>query len=160
MRTTISRQRPSAGAPGQPDVADEAAGDKRPLRPAAKALVAHQAFLAACGLGGDLYLATNPLAAMPMHYLEGTWFHTWRWPGLALVFFVGVCPALAAGAALRRMPVALIGHFCVGIGLVPWIVLEATWVVVSPPLQIVMGLVGITIFALGTYEVVRHEPAT
>ena len=45
---------------------------------------------------------------MPLRYLEGTWFHTWRWPGLALLFFVGVCPALAAVAALRRRPEAIV----------------------------------------------------
>ena len=93
-------------------------------------------------------MATHPLNSMPMRYLEGTWFHTWRWPGVALFFFVGICPAVVAAATLRRMPVATLGHLCVGVGLVTWILLEVAWVVVSPPLQITVGLIGLAIVIL------------
>ena len=130
------------------------------MRATERALVALEGFLSLCGLGGGVYLATHPLSAMPIQYLGGTWFHTWRWSGLALTFFVGICPAVAAVAALRRMQVALIGHLCVGIGLVSWIILEVAWIVVSPLLQIVMGLVGLAILALSLHELIRHEPAT
>ena len=133
---------------------------RRPLRAAERAIVSLEGFLALCGVGGGIYLAANPMDAMPLRYLEGTWFHTWRVPGLALFFFVGICPALVAGAALRRMAVARIGHLGVGIGVVSWIVLEAAWVVVSPPLQTVMGLVGLAILALALRDLARQDPGT
>ncbi len=135
-----------------------AAPSTRPLRGPEKALVALETFLSVCGLGGGLYLATHPSTAMPLRYLDGTWFHTWRWPGLALFFFVGICPALAAGAALRRMPIASLGHLAVGVGLMAWILLEAAWVVVAPGLQIVFGLLGLAVLALGVYDLVRRDP--
>ena len=124
-----------------------------------RTLVALETFLSVCGLGGGIFMATHELTMMPLRYLDGTWFHTWRWPGLALFFFVGVGPALVAGAALRRAPAALTGHFCVGAGLVAWIVLEAAWVVVSPPLQILMGLVGVAIVVLAVGERRRRAAA-
>ena len=142
----------SAGPLSEPESPNRS--EKRPLRASEKALIALESLVSACGLGGGLYLASRPLTAMPLRFLDSTWFHTWRWPGLALLFFVGVCPALAAGAALRRMPVALIGHLGVGIGLIAWIVVEAAWIVVSPPLQIAMGLIGVCILGLGISELV------
>ncbi|HUZ20487.1 MAG TPA: hypothetical protein VMU75_07965 [Acidimicrobiales bacterium] len=122
------------------------------LRPAQRLLVALEGLMAACGLAGGAYLATHATSAMPMRYLEGTWFHTWRWPGIALFFFVGVCPALVALAAFLRLRVARAGHVCVGIGLLAWILLEAAWVVVSPALQIAVGAIGAAILVLGLRE--------
>jgi hypothetical protein len=120
-----------------------------------RVLVGLESFISLCGLGGGIYLATRPLSAMPLTYLAGTGFDTWRWPGLALFLFVGVCPAMVVAATLRRMPVAKLGHVCVGIGLVAWILLEAAWVVVSPPMQVAIGLIGIAIFVLAVHEIAR-----
>ena len=127
----------------RPDPTRDPIGPKRRLRRTEKALVVLEIFISICGLGGGAYMATHPLTTMPLRYLEGTWFHTWRWPGVALFFFVGICPAVVAAATLRRMPVATLGHLCVGAGLVTWILLEAAWIVVSPPLQITVGLIGL-----------------
>ena len=140
-----------------PDLAPPEGGDadRRPLRPAERVLIALEGFMAVCGLAGGLYMASHPTTTMPLRYLDGTWFHTWRWPGVALAFFVGVCPAVVAGATWRRRPAATIGHVAVGLGLVAWILLEAAWVVVSPALQITVGLVGVVILVLGTREWVR-----
>ena len=131
---------------------------RRPLRRRERTLVALEGFISVCGLAGGLDLATRPRAAMPMRYLEGTWFHTWRWPGLALFFFVGVCPALVMVLTLRRAPVSTLGHLCVGAGLVAWIVLEAAWVVISPPLQIAVGIIGAATFILAVIEA-KHAGA-
>jgi hypothetical protein len=130
------------------------------LRPTQRALVLLELMLSACGLAGGVYLAVRPLDAMPVRYLEGTWFATWRWPGLALIFFVGICPALAAIAQMRHLPVALVGHLCVGTGTVAWILLEASWIVVSPPMQIFVGLVGAVILTLAVAEAVRRRGHT
>ena len=132
---------------------------RRPLRPAERVLVSLEALISLSGLAGGAYMATHPLTTMPLRYLEGTWFHTWRFPGLALAFFVGVCPAAVIAATVKRLPVAQLGHLCVGGGLLAWIVVEAAWVVVSAPLQIAVALVGLVILALAIAEL-RHGPRT
>jgi hypothetical protein len=128
---------------------------RRPLDGRERALVAMEGLVSVAGIAGGLYMALHPLTTMPMRYLEGTWFHTWRWPGLALFFFVGVCPALVVAATAFRRPVARVGHICVGVGLVAWILLEAAWVVVSLPLQLAFGLIGVVIAALALLELFR-----
>ena len=117
-----------------------------------KVLVGLEAFISLCGLGGGIYLATHPLTAMPVRYLDGTWFDTWRWPGAALVFFVGICPIVVIAAALQGRRLAAAGHVCVGLGLLTWIVLEAAWIVVSPGMQIAVATIGVVIFVLGIGE--------
>ncbi len=119
---------------------------------ATRALIALESAVAICGIAGGLFMATHPLTMMPLRYLEGTWFHTWRWPGVALLCFVGLAPALVVVATLLGRRAALVGHFAVGLGLVAWIVLEAVWVVVSPGLQIGFGLVGVVIVVLAAIE--------
>ena len=103
------------------------------LTPRQRVLVGLEGLISVCGLAGGAYMASHPTTVMSVGYLEGTWFHTWRWPGLALLFFVGVCPAVVAAATLLRSPAAKLGHLCVGAGLVAWILVEAAWIVVSPP---------------------------
>ncbi len=67
-----------------------------------------EGFVCLCGLGGGIYMVTHPTSVMSLEYLHGTWFHTWMWPGLALLFFVGLCPMLAIAATIdRRSIVAL-----------------------------------------------------
>ena len=107
-------------------------------------------------------MATHPLTTMLLCYLQGTWFRTWLWPGLALTFFVGVCPVLVIVATvLRRRPAAL-GHVCVGAGLIAWVALEAAWIVVSPVLQFAFATIGAVILTEGLFEWVssrRHQHA-
>lgn len=133
---------------------------RKALRTSQKVLVGLEGFVSLCGLGGGVYMVTHPVTMMSLHYLRGTWFHTWRWPGLALVFFVGVCPALLVVATVLGRPEAIIGHLCVGIGLVAWVALEATWVVSSPALQIAFGALGGLIVVLALVDVAHsdHEP--
>jgi len=138
-------------------------GDRVPARPTRKrALIGLELLIAVCGLGGGIYLSTHPTTALSLTYLHGTWFHSWQWPGLALMFFVGVCPLLVAVAALRGRRIASIGHLCVGVGLIAWVVLEAAWIVVSPGLQIVVGAIGALILVLGAPEWLPsdHGPRT
>src|ERR1035437_2445486 len=47
-------------------------------------LIGLESALSLCGLAGGLMLMTRPLTAMSLKYLNGTWFDTWRWPGVAL----------------------------------------------------------------------------
>ena len=139
---------------------ETASSPKRwPLRPAERVLVSLEVLISVSGLAGGAYMATHPLTTMPLRYLEGTWFHTWQWPGLALLFFVGVCPAAVAAATVKRLPVAKLGHLCVGVGLLVWILVEAAWVVVSAPLQIAVALIGLIILVLAIVEL-RDGPRT
>ncbi len=120
-----------------------------------RALVVLESFVSVCGFGGGTYLATHPRSAMPLKYLEGTWFDSWRWPGVALFFFVGVCPVLAVLATLQRRRVATTAHLLVGVGLVAWIVVEVLWMVVSPPLQITFASIGVVIVVLDVTQARR-----
>lgn len=115
-------------------------------------LVALESVVSVSGIAGGLFMATHPLTMMPLRYLEGTWFHTWRWPGIALLGFVGLAPALVVLATLVGHRYARLGHYAVGVGLVAWIVLEAAWVVVAPALQITFGLVGVAIVVLAAWD--------
>jgi hypothetical protein len=130
------------------------------LTPRQKVLVGLEVFVSLCGLGGGVYMATHPLTTMSLHYLQGTWFHTWRWPGLALALFVGVCPALVVGATVLGRREAAIGHLCVGVGLVAWVSLEAAWIVSSPGLQTAFGAIGGLIIVLALVDMVHadHDP--
>ena len=98
---------PTAGDRSPPiALAEPAIAAPHHLSPAKRALVAIETLVSVCGLAGGLYMATHATTAMPVRYLDATWFTTWRWPGVALFFFVGVCPALVVGATLLRMRVA------------------------------------------------------
>ena len=114
--------------------------------------MALEGFISISGTAGGVYMASHAVTVMPTTYLQGTWFHTWLWPGVALFFFVGVCPALVVAATLLRLRVAGIGHLCLGVGLVAWILLEAGWVVVAPGLQISVGAMGVIVLGLGRKE--------
>jgi len=136
-----------------PRVSGRRAGMRAPAGPIReRVLVGLEVFIALCGLGGGIYLATHPATAMPLSYLRGTWFQSWRWPGIALFFFVGLCPLLVAVATLQGRSIASVGHLCVGIGLISWVALEAAWIVVSPGLQIAVGAIGAVILVLGVRE--------
>jgi hypothetical protein len=131
---------------------------RRRLSATQRVLMFLEALVSVCALAGGAYMVTHASTVMSLDYLDGTWFHTWRWPGIALFFFIGVCPALVVVATLLRLRIAIIGHVSVGVGLVAWILLEAAWVVVSPGLQGTFGVIGLVIFVLGLREV-RRVPA-
>jgi hypothetical protein len=132
--------------------ASQGTGQKAVLGARQKALVGLEGFISVCGLAGGVYMATHPITTMPVRYLQGTWFHTWRWPGLALFFFVGICSALVLVATIESRRIAIVGHILVGVGLFAWAALETAWIVVSPVLQLLVGAVGTTILALGLGE--------
>lgn len=133
-----------------------AVAQRTELRRGERILIGLESFTALCGLAGGAYLMLFRLSAMPMSDLDGTWFHSWFWPGVALAFFVGLCPLVVAIATWHRLKIARIGHIVVGLGLVLWILLEVAWIAVSPPLQILVAAVGIGILALGIREL-RHD---
>ncbi|NNN00515.1 MAG: hypothetical protein HKL86_01625 [Acidimicrobiaceae bacterium] len=117
-----------------------------------RTLVVLEGFVSLCGLAGGAFMFSHPFTMMPLRYLEGTWFQTWRWPGVALFFFVGVAPAMVVVATFTAKRFSLLGHFAIGVGLVAWIVLEAVWVVISAPLQLTFGGIGVAIIALAQDE--------
>ena len=128
---------------------------RAPLSGVVRALIVIESVVSLSGLAGGAFMASHPKTMMPLRYLEGTWFHTWRWPGVALFVFVGLAPAIVVASAVGRHRYALVGHVGVGVGLVAWIILEAAWVVVSPGLQITFALAGVSIVVLAALERAR-----
>jgi hypothetical protein len=125
---------------------------RAPLSVVVRSLIVIECVVSLSGLAGGAFMASHPKTMMPLRYLEGTWFHTWRWPGVALFVFVGLAPAIVVALALGRHRYALLGHVGVGVGLVAWIILEAAWVVISPGLQITFAFVGVAIVVLAARE--------
>jgi hypothetical protein len=148
--TPVRAARPSNAHGTRPSTYE--GGRRRALDPVQRILVALEGLVSLCGLGGGAYMTTHPTTIMPLRYLDGTWFHTWRWPGVALFVAVGVGPALAVVATLIRHRLEMVGHVAVGVGLVAWIVIEVTWIVVSPALQIAFGGVGVLVVVLAARE--------
>ncbi len=144
--------RPESSCAGTDEPPTRSVSRLRALKREQRILVAVESLVSISGLAGGIHMATHPMTAMPLEYLEGTWFHTWRWPGLALLFFVGICPASVVIATIQGRKVEVWGHLAVGIGLVAWILLEAAWVVVSPGLQILFGMIGVFIVVLAVAE--------
>ncbi|MBW4030304.1 MAG: hypothetical protein HIU57_06460 [Acidobacteria bacterium] len=133
------------------------AASRGTLDPQQRVLVLLESFVSVAGLGGGSYMVAHPLTIMPLRFLEGTWFHTWRWPGVALLVFVGVGPALAVMATLQRRRRESLGHVVVGTGLIAWIVIEAAWVVVAPGWQIAFAAIGVTIVVLAVSDAPRRK---
>jgi hypothetical protein len=130
------------------------------LRPTQRLLVALEMLVSLCAVAGGAYLIAYSQSALPTRDLEGTWFRSWTWPGIALVFFVGVCPAAVVAATLYGKAIADMGHVAVGAGLVAWVLVEAAWVVLAPALQTAVSLVGLVILGLGVGEVRRRRRST
>lgn len=124
----------------------------RPLSARERSLIALEAVTSASGLGGGVYMATHPKTMMSLTYLQGTWFRTWLWPGVALTLFVGVCPGLVLVATILHRRSAAVGHVCVGAGLIAWVALEAAWIVVSLALQLTFATIGAVILTEGLFE--------
>ena len=151
-RTRAPRRHADANHRHEPGARPE-----RDLDSTVRFLIALESLVSLCGLAGGAYMASHSLTMMPLRYLDGTWFHTWRWPGVALFVFVGVGPALAVVATVARHRFEMVGHFGVGVGLVAWIVLEAAWMVVSPVMQITFGVIGMAIIVLASSEHQRRK---
>ena len=115
---TQTQVRPLGDAVNDRSKRDVSTLTRRPLDRFERWLIALETLVSLAGLSGGVFMSTHPLTMMPLKYLQGTLFHTWRWPGLALFFFVGVCTAFAVMATLQRRRSALLGHFGVGMGLV------------------------------------------
>ena len=111
-----------------------------------------EGFVSICGFAGGLYMMNEPMTVMDPQYLDGTWFDTWRWPGLLLLLFVGLGPLSVVTATLMRLPIAGLGHLCVGAGLLAWILIQATWIVTAPPLQVTVVVFGFIILVLGILD--------
>lgn len=151
----IARSRDHDHANGDDSWLETKVPSRRSLDWQQRVLVALEGLVSISALGGGAYMTSHPLTAMPLKYLQGTWFDSWRWPGVALIFFVGVCPALTVTSVFLRHRFEMAGHFAVGVGLVAWILIEALWVVVSPDLQITIGTIGVMIIVLAISE--RHR---
>ncbi len=141
-------------------LAGNAPEDRKALCPRQRVLVGLEGFVSLYGMGGSIYMATRPLSTMSLRYLQGTWFTHGAGRDWALIHFVRVCPALFIISVLPERREAVIGHLCLGIGLVAWMALEAARIVSSPGLQIAFGPIGglITVSALTDLVHSDHAP--
>ena len=106
----------------------------------------------------ELFVGINGLVAgpmlirdswhLPMAWLARTPFHSWVWPGVALLVFVGVGETLTALYTLDRGRHARGLSIFAGLGLCSWIVLQVAWLRIFSGLQPSIFVVGAVIATL------------
>jgi hypothetical protein len=111
-------------------------------------------------LAGGALLALFPdgtlLAADPA-VLGGSPFEDWRIPGVSLGLLVGGGFALTAGAVWARTRWARPLSVAAGLGLVLFELVELAWLGFHP-LQVVFGVVGVTVVVLATRLPQQRQP--
>ncbi len=110
--------------------------------------------------GGALILdPSGAILQMPLSILEGSPFKTFLFPGIILFLVLGIFPAIIFFGLWRRKRQALTGAMFIGPALLAWIGVEITMVGYhsEPPLQLVYGLVGLTLFMLTLMPSVRYK---
>jgi hypothetical protein len=120
----------------------------------AKTLAVLTAIQALGAIGGGIGLVRDPVRniGLPVSLLEGTPFHNYLIPGLILLIIVGLVPLVAFVSLIRRQKWAWWVALSGGIDLVIWIIVEVVLLGYLPGagigLQIVFGLLGVTIIVL------------
>ena len=122
----------------------------QPLSRLARAAVVLEILLSIGALGGGLVLMIAPrgeIMPLPLSAMAGSPFDTYFVPGLILFGVIGLGPLVAAVLTWVRHPLAPVGAFIVGAGLLVWIAVEVAIIGYSnePPLQAVYGILGIAI---------------
>lgn len=110
-------------------------------------------FQGVSGLFGGMALLLDPTGSslgLPLEWLEGTLFGSYRYPGLILLTVLGVFPSIVFFGLWKRKPWSWKGSLLVGIALVIWIGVEILLIGyhTEPPLQLIYGITGILITLL------------
>jgi hypothetical protein len=123
---------------------------RQPLSRVAKVALAFELILSVGAVAGGLMLMLAPrgeIIPLPLSALARSPFDTYFVPGLILFCVIGLGPLVAARLAWIRHPVAPVGAFVVGAGLLIWVAVEVAIIGYSnePPLQAIYGILGVAI---------------
>ena len=101
-------------------------------------LVGLELFLAvgAVAGGGGMLLDTSGRGqGLPNNLLDGTPFRSYLVPGIVLLALNAVLPTAVAVLAIRRQPIARLGHLAVAVTLACWLVGETFFIGVASWMQ-------------------------
>lgn len=124
-------------------------------------LLAGLLFQGLSGLLGGGALIIDPsgeLLQIPQSLLEESFFRDFTIPGSILFWVLGVFPLIAFYGLWRQITWAWLAALLVGVALVGWIMLEILIVGYQsqPPLQLIYGLLGVTLLVLALLPSVRQ----
>ena len=125
-------------------------------------LIASMLFQALSGLGGGGALVASPdgsLLGLPPTLLAGTPFDGFLFPGLILLFVLGVLPSIVLWGLWRRRAWSWYGSVLVGTALVIWISVQILMIGYEndPPLQAIYGGLGLLMLGLSAVPSVRRH---
>lgn len=114
------------------------------------------------GVAGGLVLvydSSGSTIGLPLELLEESPFGDYLVPGLVLLLVLGVAPCVVAIALWNRRRWARMAGLFVGGALVLWIGVQIALIGyrAEPPLQIVYGVIGVTIAGLATLPSVEWD---
>jgi hypothetical protein len=135
------------------DAQEEGSGQS-PLGRLAATAIGLEILLGVGAIGGGLALMAGPngeIIPLPVAALSGSPFANYFVPGAILFTIIGLGPLSAAVLAWRRLPVAPLLAFAVGVALLVWLVVEIELVGYSsdPPLQALYLGLGAAITLVG-----------
>lgn len=124
-------------------------------------LIAAMLFQGLSGLAGGLGLVLDPSGrslSIPFEWLHGSPFDSYFIPGLILLIALGVFPLLVSYGIWRHRSWSWLAALLVGFMLIIWIAVEILVIGYqpAPPLQLIYGLLGLTIIALVLYPDLRQ----
>jgi hypothetical protein len=113
------------------------------------------------GILGGISLIVDPTGGslnIPLHWLEGSPFKDYLIPGLILFFVLGFLPLLVFYGLLKQYNWSWYGAILIGIALIIWIITEILIIGYhpQPPLQLIYGLIGLSILILIPVPSVRR----
>jgi hypothetical protein len=149
VRARRNRSTPTAHRFTPPDTGSRLAALTRRER----VLVGLELFLAvgAVAGGGGMLLDTSGRGqGLPNNLLDGTPFSSYLVPGIVLLALNAVLPTLVAVLAIRRQPIARLGHLAVALALAGWLAGETFFIGLASWMQpfffvyaVVIGLLGV-----------------
>lgn len=120
-------------------------------------LMAALLFEGVSAIAGGIGLVSGGLP-LPLSWLAGSPFDSYRIPGLILLVVLGVVPMAVLYGLWRRRYWGWLGALFVGVALIIWIVVEVMIVgyIAQPPLQLIYGLLGGIVLFLALLPGVRR----
>ncbi len=140
---------------------EESSFEEDRIRPKAlRFLVGVLTFQGVSGIGGGLGLSLDPSGqsvGIPLEWLQGSPFSDYLVPGLVLLVLLGIGPLVAAFGAWTGRRWSWATSLLVAAGLLIWLGVEIAVIGYQPepPLQMVYGLVALSILSAAYVPSVR-----